>query len=222
VRRLLSLLLLALATPACGADTDVQLWNVLSANGRLSGRLMGSFDAVLRTSSEQDAVASAEATAMLGWRLSAHATFWAGAGLSRLRVPGAGEATLHRGRQQFNLALGKLGSATLASRTTLEERWWVGRGRNAGVRLREQLRLTQPIGRKRTALFLTTEPIWNFNSTVWGQRAGLNRLRSSAGLSLALTPHLRGEFGYLNDYDFRPDRADREIHAALTTFSLSF
>src|SRR6476646_1204379 len=159
---------------------------------------------------------------MLGWRLSAHATFWAGAGLSRLRVAGAGEATLHRGRQQFNLALGKLGSATLASRTMLEERWWVGRGRNAGVRLREQLRLTQPIGRKRTALFLTTEPIWNFNSTVWGQRAGLNRLRSSAGLSLALTPHLRGEFGYLNDYDFRPDRADREIHAALTTFSFSF
>lgn len=198
------------------------MWNVFSANGRLSGRLMGSFDGVMRTSTEQDAVASVEGTAMLGWRLSKQATLWAGGGISRIQVPGAGEATLHRGRQQLNIALGKLGKATIASRTMLEERWWVGRGNSAGVRLREQIRLMQPIGTRHHALFLTTEPIWNLNSTVWGQRAGLNRLRSSAGVSLALTAHLRGELGYLNDYDFRQNRADREIHAALTTLALTF
>lgn len=222
MRALIVLPLLALATPVMAADEDTQLWTVFSASGRVHQRLMASFDGVMRTSAEQDAVASAEATAMLGWKLSDKAVLWGGLGISRIRVPGLGEATLHRGRQQFNLALGKLGRATLASRTMIEERWWLGRGNRAGVRVREQLRLTQPVGRHKTALFLTTEPIWNLNSTAWGQRAGLNRLRSSAGFSLPLTGHLRGEFGYLNDYDFRPGRTDREIHAALTTFALSF
>lgn len=222
MRCILLALLLPLAAPACAAaDEDPQLWTVLSASGKLHDRLMGYVDAVVRTSSEQDAVASAEATAMLGLHISERVTLWAGGGLSCIRVPGGREGTLHRGRQQLNLALGKLGRATLTTRTMVEERWWLGRG-GAGMRIRQQLRISAPVGRKKTAIFLTTEPIWNLNSTSWGQRQGLNRLRSSIGLSLALTPHLRGDFGYLNDYDFRPSRIDREIHAALMTFAVSF
>ena len=221
MRCLLIALLLPLAAPACAAaDEDTQLWTVLSASGKLHGRLMGNIDAVVRTSTEQDAVSSAEATAMLGLHVSDRATLWAGGGISRIRVAGRGEATLHRGRQQFNLALGKLGRATLSARTMVEERWWLGQG-GAGVRIRQQLRVSEPVGRKKTAIFVTTEPIWNLNSTSWGQRQGLNRLRSSIGLSLAVTPHLRGDFGYLNDYDFRPNRIDREIHAALINFVFS-
>jgi hypothetical protein len=214
------LLLLTQAAPAFAADQDTQAWTVFSASGSLRHRLMGSFDGVVRLSHQQNAISSVEGTAMLGWKLSGHVTLFAGGGMSRLRTP-RGEATLHRGRQQLTVSLGKIGSTTLAARTMVEERRWLGRPGTA-VRLREQLRLTRPIGHHHTAIFLTTEPIWNFNSTVWGQRAGVNRLRTSAGLSLALTPQLRGDFGYLNDYDFRPNRADREIHAALMTFALSF
>ncbi|CAM3055454.1 hypothetical protein SPAN111604_01465 [Sphingomonas antarctica] len=218
--RCFPIMLLFCAAPACAADQDAQLWTVFSASGSLHKQLVGSFDGVVRASHDQHGVASAEGTTMLGWRFSSHATLFAGFGLSRLHTS-RGEATLHRGRQQLTLALGKIGGTTVGARTMIEERRWLGLGGTA-VRLREQVRVTHPLIGKHTGLFVTAEPIWNLNSTVWGQRAGLNRLRSSAGLSFTIARRLRGEIGYLNDYDFRPRRADREIHAALTSLVLTF
>ena len=60
----------------------------------------------------------------------------------------------------------------------------------------------------------------SLNTTSWGQRGGYERMRNAAGISIPLSPRLKGDVGYLNQYRFGRGGARDQMDHALT-FSLT-
>ena len=58
------------------------------------------------------------------------------------------------------------------------------------------------------------------NSTAWGQRAGYERMRNTAGVMLPIATGVSGDLGYLNQYRFARDGARAQMDHALS-FQLS-
>jgi hypothetical protein len=217
--------LLATLVPAVASanvDADAQLWGTANATGSISGPLMFNGEAVVRASNDQNRVYEAEITAQLGYKVSKAVTLWAG----YTRVPGyrgALPTTIeNRIREQVSWNIGKLGSGTLASRTLLEQRSREGTS-GTGVRVRQQFKWTMPFKAKgKTGLVLWHESFVSLNSTPWGQLSGYNRMRNFVGIGTPVLKQVRGEFGYLNQYDFRRGSFDRIAHAAAFTVSYAF
>jgi Protein of unknown function (DUF2490) len=218
-----ALLAATLPTAAfANVDADAQLWGTVNATGSLSGPLMFNGEVVARASNDQNRIYEAEVTAQLGYKLSKAVTLWAG----YTRVPGyrgALPTTIeNRIRQQVSANLGKFGGGALASRTLLEERSRDG-SPGTGVRLRAQFKWIRPFHTNgKTALVLWHESFVSLNSTAWGQISGYNRMRNFVGIGTPIVKTVRGEFGYLNQYDFRRGSFDRMAHAAAFTVSYAF
>jgi Protein of unknown function (DUF2490) len=203
-------------------DADAQLWSTLNATGSISGPLMLGGEIVVRASNDQNRIYESEATVQIGYRVTDAVTLWAG----YTRVPGyrSGLPTTieNRIRQQVSWNMGTFAGGTLASRTLLEERTREGHTGNA-LRLREQLKWTKPFHKNgKTALVLWHESFVSMNSTAWGQISGYNRMRNFIGVGAPVVKQVRGEFGYLNQYDFRRGSDDRIAHAAALTLSYIF
>jgi Protein of unknown function (DUF2490) len=217
--------LLAATLPSAAfanVDADAQLWGTLNATGSISGPLMFNGEVLARASNDQSRIYEAEMTAQLGYKVSKAVTLWVG----YTRVPGYRSglpATIeNRIRQQISWNVGKFAGGSLASRTLLEERAREGRT-GTGVRLREQLKWTKPFHKDgKTGLVLSHESFVSLNTTAWGQASGYNRMRNFVGIGTPVLKKVRGEFGYLNQYDFRRGSYDRMAHAATFTLSYSF
>jgi Protein of unknown function (DUF2490) len=201
-------------------DADAQLWGTVNATGSVSGPLMFNGEVVARASNDQSRIYESEMTAQLGYKLSKAVTLWAG----YTRVPGyrgALSTTIeNRIRQQISVNFGGFAGGSLASRTLLEERLREGR---TGLRLRQQFKWTKLLQKGgKTGLVLWHESFVSLNSTPWGQLSGYNRMRNFVGIGTPVFKQVRGEFGYLNQYDFRRGSYDRIAHAASFTLSYSF
>lgn len=214
--------MLALSAPARAADDDAQGWMTFTAAGSVSGRLMGSVEAVARWSDDQRRLYETEIIPHIGWRISDRVTIWAG--YSRNDVYRGALPTVHeqRIREQLNLGLGTVAGGALAARTLLEQRFR-NTGRDTGWRLRQQLKWSRPLhSGGKTALVLWHDSFIAFNATDWGQASGYNRMRNFAGLGVPVGKGVKAEIGYLNQYDFRKDEADRVAHALSLTIGYTF
>jgi Protein of unknown function (DUF2490) len=203
-------------------DADAQVWTTLNATGSLSGPIVANFEVLQRASNDQNRIYESEMTAQLGYKVSKAVTVFVG----YTRVPGyrgALPTTIeNRIREQVNWNAGNLGPGTLASRTLLEQRSREGAS-GTGVRLRQQFKWTMPFKAKgKTGLVLSHESFVSLNSTAWGQQSGYNRMRNFIGIGTPVLPKLRGEFGYLNQWDIRRGTYDRVAHAATFTLAYSF
>jgi hypothetical protein len=123
----------------------------------------------------------------------------------------------HRPWQQVQTRLaGTPGKAVLVSRTRLEERFVVGSDDSA-LRLRQFLRGQVWVGDDGWSVIAVSEAFFGFESTSWGQNAGVEQLRNFVGVGVPLSKRFTLEAGYLNQWLIRPgeDRNNNVISLSL-------
>lgn len=172
-----------------------------------------------RGSAHQQGIYEAQATGLLGYKASKHLTLWAGYTRSvGYRPTGSIEDRI---RQQAIFTWPSIAGGTLSARSQLEQRFVHG-DTTTGWRFREQLRYAHPIRHgAKTDLVVSHESYVAFNTSI-GQHDGYQRMRNFVGLNTPLNDRMRGEFGYLNQYELRYAAPDRMVHAAALTFNYGF
>lgn len=124
---------------------------------------------------------------------------------------------------EFPLATGAL---RLQLRTRLEERWRPSVGGDTGVRFRQMVRVTVPLGASgRWVLAAWDELFFGLNDTDWRQRQGFDQNRAFGGVGYWFVPGaLRVEAGYFNQYVQRPGNpaGDLSNHALMVNTYVSW
>lgn len=200
-RAALPVLAAALLSGAAYADDsdDAQLWLAMSTSGSLKGPLELHADINTRYLDNATHLGHVQLRGLLGWRFSRDVMLGAGYSYVRTEALSGQVAHEHRIFQQLNFPIAKIGDARLVGRARFEQRMFEGRDRVA-LRLRPQIRLNIPIegAPKGTRAILYTEPFFLLNEPVAGASAGLNQVRSFAGLGTPLVKGVTLEAGYLN------------------------
>src|SRR5262245_52867862 len=160
----------SVAPVADAADEDFGAWFAVSANGALPEPLndgRGSWrlwlDGALRFGDDASRLSQALIRPGVGYSLSNAWTVWAGYAYIHTEPPyAATETDEHRIWEQV-IWSGAIGSLKLSSRTRLEQRFFSG-GSETGWRLREFIKLTQPLdSRDVLSLVVSDEPFVNLN-----------------------------------------------------------
>ena len=208
---------MGLATPAIAATSDSQLWTNLNLNVKISDRWRLSEEGTVRFSDKRDGLYELEVNSLLGYRLDKMVTLWAGYTHNPQYASGDFTVMEHRAREQVTFdGFAKLGSGKFNGRVRFEQRWREHVD-GAGWRVRPYLKYSVPIAGK-TALNLSSEPFFNFNTTPFQKRTGLDRVRNLVTVSTPLTKALSGEIGYMNQHGFvknGPDTSDNVAYFGL-------
>ncbi len=202
------------ATAYC-QQVDAQAWLQVNAKLKVDDHWSGTVEAIARASDRQDGIYTTEIGLLAAYKPSdkvelgfgyRHVGFYNG-------NTGADE---DRFRQHIVLTLGRV-----TTRLRVDERFHPG-GREIGFRIRPLVRYNLPIGGKHT-LFVSHEDIILANTTRWGQRAGWERMRNIAGVTLPLGSKSNIELGYLNQYRFGRFGARAQMdHAFNVQLNLGF
>jgi Protein of unknown function (DUF2490) len=103
------------------------------------------------------------------------------------------------------------------------EQRFVSTGSETGWRLREFVKVTQPVGSRRIwSAVVSDEYFLNVNSADFGATAGPDRNRFFVGPSVSLRKGVFVEIGYLNQYTFRSNGPDKNDHLLATNLFWSF
>ena len=208
---------MGLATPAIAATSDSQLWTNLNLNVKISDRWRLSEEGTVRFSDKRDGLYELEVNSLLGYRLDKMVTLWAGYTHNPQYASGDFTVMEHRAREQVTFdGFAKLGRGKFNGRVRFEQRWREHVD-GTGWRVRPYLKYSVPIAGK-TALNLSSEPFFNFNTTPFQKRTGLDRVRNLVTVSTPLTKALSGEIGYMNQHGFvknGPDTSDNVAYFGL-------
>lgn len=206
---------LAGATPARAADSDLQQWTLLVLQGDLSKRWRGYFEVQPRIGGDLSHLERLLVRPAVGYRLRPNVSVWLGYGFTPLLEPEYSPE--HRVFQQL-LVESRWGAADLMNRTRLEERFIDGAGETA-YRFRHMVRLAQPLDRERKwAVVGYEELFWNLNTTPTGPESGFDQNRLYLGVSRTINPQLRAEVGYLwNFIDAPRAGANRSLNVLMTS-----
>ncbi len=153
----------------------------------------------------------------IGLRLNATTTAHVGYAYIRTDPVNGAAATEHRIWEQltFPIVRNRRG-LVVSARSRIEQRMFEGR-QDTGWRLRQFVRGQMPFLRG-SALsgVVIVEAFYAANSTDWGARAGIDQVRTFAGISIPIKKQIVVEPGYLNQAIFRlgPDRVN---HVASVT-----
>lgn len=211
----LALPLLLLATPAAAQRVDEQLW--LQANGTtaISEETSVTLEAIGRFSDRADGFSHSEFGGILSHKLSKSVEI--GFGYRHVQDYDHGRSVPDEERLRQTITFTLAPGLTTRSRF---EQMFSSAGPGVGLRWRQQLRFSQPIGGSGLAAFASHESFININDT--RQRTGYDRMRNAAGLQIPLSGKLRGEAGYLNQYRFgRGGARDQMDHIATFALTLS-
>lgn len=208
------------AVPAAlAAQEDTQLWLAAQASIDLGGPLVLAADVQHRYTDDVSRAGQDVIRASLGYKLDGATTLAQGYAYARTDPLTGATTHEHRPFQQLNFRIAGDGKGpTLTGRLRLEERFVEGRG-DMGLRLRQQVRGTVPLGRDVFAI-AATEVMANLNSTDWGQHGGLDQLRLFAGVGFPVARGVTLEGGYMNQYIVRFRRTDRMNHNISLTLSI--
>lgn len=208
---------IGLATPAAGATSDSQLWTNLNATVKLGDRWRLSEESTIRFSDNRNGLYELEVNSLLGYRLNKVTTIWAGYTHNPQYAAGDFTVMEHRAREQVTFdGFAKIGAGKLNGRVRFEQRWREHVD-GTGWRVRPYLKYSLPIAGK-TALNFSSEPFFNFNTTPFQKRTGLDRVRNLVTISTPLTRTLSGEMGYMNQHGFvkgGPDTSDNVAYFGL-------
>ena len=201
------------ASPVLADTEDTQGWLNVTATGSLSGKLMGWGEVQGRFGDDVGRLSQSIIRPGLGYQVNKDLTLWAGYAriTNHNRGPNVGE---DRAWQQASWTIGKLGRATISSRTRLEQRW-VETGSDTGWRLRQFIKYDLPLREGGTTNFvITSETFIALNDADWGARAGFDQMRNFVGLGFPVHPKARVEAGYMNQYIDRRGPNDQMNHIA--------
>ena len=214
MRRFLPLALLLLPLPALAQQSDEQLWFQASASVPVSAKARLTIESIGRFSDRAGGFSHDEFGGLLSYTVRDGVEIAVGYRHVDDYDQGRAKPNEERIRQQVLVTLG----GGFSGRLRFEQRFQ-STSSAVGVRVRPQLRFTLPIG-SGFSIFATQEHFVNLNTTRWGQRGGYERMRNAVGISIPLSPKLKGDIGYLNQYRFgRAGARDQMDHAA--TFSLT-
>ncbi len=152
----------------------------------------------------------------VGYTLSEAWSLWAGYAYIRTEPPYATTPTNEQRIWEQAIWNGAIGPTKLSSRTRLEQRFFSG-GTDTGWRLREFVKLVQPLGAENAWSFVVSDEIFvNLNNAIFAPNlravAGLDRNRFFVGPGINLNQFVRTEFGYMNQYTFRRNGPDKNDH----------
>jgi hypothetical protein len=204
-----------LATPAFAQQTDEQLWLSATASTSVGGGTRVTLESIGRFSDRAGGFFHDEFGVAVSRPISKKVELLIGYRHVDDYDHGVAKPNDERLRQQLTFNFSK----SFATRLRFEQRF-NSSGSEIGFRLRPQVRFTLPVGGKGLALFATQEHFINLNTTSWGQRGGYERMRNAAGISIPLSPRLKGDIGYLNQYRFGRGGARDQMDSAVT-FSLT-
>lgn len=220
---LLAVALLSGAAPASARTTqDGQGWININAQGALKGRLLYYAELQPRFFDGGGRIGQVLARGAIGWKLSGAVSLFQGyAHIAEPNDALARDRNEERSFQQLSWSISEVRGAKLSSRTRFEQRWRSDGG-DMGLRLRNLLRYTHPIGRdpKGVAALVSVEPFVVLNDTDWGSPAGFDQLRSNVALEVPLTGRTTIELGYLNQAINRPAGAWEVNHIAQVVLAL--
>jgi len=206
----------ALFSPGAARADDIhdgQGWLNVTATGALKGRLMGWGEVQGRFGNDASRLSQSILRPGLGYQVNKDLTIWAGYGrITNHNVgPDVGEDRLW---QQVSWTAGKLGRATVSTRTRLEQRF-VETGSDTGWRLRHLFKYDLPLRPGGTTNFvITSETFVALDDTDWGARAGFDQIRNFVGLGFPVAAKTRLEAGYMNQYINRRGPDDQMNHIA--------
>jgi hypothetical protein len=198
IARLLPAVLLLCATQAHAQQEDEQLWLQANTNVPVTDGVRVTLEQIARWGDRADGLYQTEFGALLGYRVATGVEL--GLGYRKVGLHGATSAANEdRLRQQLVFSRGPF-----TSRFRIDERFVPGG--EVGIRVRPLLRYNHRVGSKGVALFVSHESFYLPNATDWGQRAGYERMRNIAGVTLPIGRAASVDIGYLNQ--FRPARRD--------------
>jgi hypothetical protein len=222
------------AAESAHADTeDTGVWLAVFANGKLppswndarnSWRLWA--DAALRFGDDASRLSQGLLRGGVGYTLSDAWSIWAGYAYIRTDAPYASTPTNEQRLWQQAIWSGAIAKTKLSSRTRLEQRFF-GAGSETGWRLREFLKLTQPLGSTDTwSMVISDEIFLNLNDATFtassAASAGWDRNRFFVGPGVNFNSSLRAEFGYLNQHTFRNNGPDKNDQILAVNFFVNF
>lgn len=194
--RLLALALAAVATPALAQQQDEQFWLQVNTNVPLGDGLRVTLEQIARWGDRADGLYTTEFGGILGYKIAANVELGFGyrkVGMhNNARSPDAED----RIRQHVVATFGPV-----TTRLRVDERFHP-QGDEIGFRIRPLVRYNHKLGAGRWSLFASHESFFLPNTTRWGQRAGYERMRNSAGVTIPLGKSVSGDLGYLNQYRF--------------------
>ena len=200
--------LLASSAPAATVE-DAQAWINLTAMGSIKDRAIYFVEVQPRVAEDRPHLPALLLRGGLGWKFSDAVSLYAG--YLHVVHPDRNE---ERPFAQLSWSMADLAGGRLSSRHRLEHRR-VSTGSDVGWRLRAMLRYVHPLGPpRRPRALVSVEPFVAFDETDWGQRRGLDQVRTFAGLEVPLKGKSTIEIGYLNQAINGPGAADRMNHVA--------
>ena len=202
------------AAPALADDIhDGQAWLNVTATGSLKGKLMGWGEVQARFGNDVSRLSQSIIRPGIGYQVNKDLILWVGYGrITNHNIgPDVGEDRLW---QQVSWTAGKLGRATVSTRTRMEQRF-VETGSDTGWRLRHLFKYDLPLREGGTTNFvITSETFIALDDTDWGARAGFDQIRNFVGLGFKVAPKARLEAGYMNQYIDRRGPTDQMNHIA--------
>ena len=217
-------LALITAKPARAASpvTDTQEWLLVQISGPVSGRIVAATEITVRAGDATRGVYQVEPLIGVGYKVSKAVTLIAGYGSILNRAIGGNDSEESRFYQQAFLKFGRIAGGSMLVRLRLEERD-LSSGTITGYRARAMFRYFHPVHHgSKTSFVLAHESLINLNSTDWGVASGYGETRNFIGLRRKVAQHFDVEAGYLNQYQLRPNAADRMNHALFATLAFDF
>jgi hypothetical protein len=197
------------ASPARAQREDEQLWLQVNTNVALADDLRVTLEQIARLSDRQGGLYTTEFGGLLGYRVAKGVEL--GFGYRRVDAHNGNTAAgENRLRQQVVATIGPL-----TTRFRIDERFSAG-GAEIGFRIRPLVRYNHLLNTHGLALFVSHESFFLPNSTAWGQRRGIERMRNMVGTTLPIGREVSADIGYLNQYRFSRGGARAQMDHALS------
>jgi hypothetical protein len=211
----------ALIVPASAnaATEDFQTWNTINLATSVAKNVPLTMELSGRMVGDSGRLGVAIFRPAIGYKFSDSLTVFLGYTHQKTINDNRADVDENRIQQQINWRIGKIGKATLASRTRIEQRWIVD-ARDMGWRVRERLQLQVPLKTKGAHFVLSNEMLFALNSTDWGERAGFDQMRNFVGVNFPLSKTISLETGYQNRYQERRGAADCMYHIIPITLNI--
>jgi len=204
--------------------TDERVWFSLPVQGHIGSEeslWRWSMETVMRSRNGIDELDTLTLRPSVTYNVTSRASVSGGYALVTGFPVTGGTLTEHRVHGQFVWT--QPGSAgTLTLRTRIENRWIETNSGPIG-RLRQQIRFSRPLRQgARMSIVGSDELIVHLNDTS-RIASGVEQNRAFAGISTAMTPVVRVEVGYLNQYlPGHRGVADRMNHVLSSSMAISF
>lgn len=212
--------ILALLLPASARAEDLddaQVWVNAAASGKLSESLTAGFDASARFYDNASHLAHVHVRGVLGWTVAKDVQIGAGYAYARGMPRTGDDVQENRIFQQLNFPIATIGKVQFSGRTRLEERF-LSNVDGMRLRLRQQVKMTVPLKGPEGLSALVHSEVMLLLNQQGSMAAGLNQMRTFAGLSIPLRGKTALEAGYMNQAIFAgEDRFNHILSLGVTT-----